>query len=81
MMDGQMLCNIVIAVVLPSIGWAARVLYEDLKDLREQHNRHRVEVAEKYVRHEQHTEIKTAIDDMRETLQQILIALGRKADR
>lgn len=81
MMDGQMLFNIVIAVILPAVGWAARMLYDDLKDLREQHNKHRVEVAEKYVRHEHHKEIQTAIDDMRETLQQILIALGRKADR
>ena len=80
-MDGQMLFNIVTAVVLPALGWAARMLYEDMKDLRQQHNAHRVEVAERYVRQDQHGEIREAIADVRETLQEILIALGGKADR
>lgn len=81
MPDFQTLLNIVLTVGLPAVGWYARIIYDEVKEVRMDLAAHKVKVAETYVTHEKHTRIEERLDSIQELLSEVLIRLGGKADR
>jgi len=73
-MDFQTVFNLVVLVGLPTLGWAMRTIYEDVKELSEKVNLHQLVVARDYATN-------SDLGKIDEKLDRILEKLERKADR
>lgn len=73
-MDFQTVFNLVVLVGLPTMGWAMRTIYEDVKRLSEKVNDHQLIVARDYATN-------SDLGKIDEKLDRILEKLERKADR
>ena len=76
MPDFQTLLNIILTIGLPAVGWYARIVYEDVKTVRDDLADHKVKVAETYVTHEKHSRIEMQLDSIQDTVTKVLIRLG-----
>lgn len=73
-MDFQTVFNLVVMVGLPTLGWAMRTIYEDVKELSQSVNSHKVEVARDYATNHD-------LGRIEEKLDRILEKVERKVDR
>jgi len=73
-MDFQTVFNLVVLVGLPTLGWAMRTLYDDVKELSSKVNEHQLIVARDYATNSDLGKIDAKLD-------RILEKIERKADR
>ena len=81
-MDVQTIVNVVGAAALAALGWFARTLWDAIAKLREDHEAHRVKVAEVYT---PKSDFKDAVDkltnEMKESFGRLFDKLDAKADK
>ena len=84
-MDSQTIFNLVVAVGLPALGWALRMIYDDVKTLNRDLAVHKVEAAKEYATKD---DLNSLVDRMSrgfesigEKMDRVLERLERKADR
>jgi len=84
-MDAQTVFNLVVGVGLPALGWALRMIYDDVKLLGKDLASHKIEAAKEYATKD---DLNTLVDRMSrgfetlgEKLDRALERLERKADR
>jgi len=73
-MDFQTVFNLVVLVGLPTMGWALRTIFEDVRALSNKVNEHQLIVARDYATN-------SDLGRIDEKLDKILEKLERKADR
>lgn len=84
-MDGQTIFNLVVGVGLPALGWALRMIFDDVRALGRDLSSHKVEAAKEYATKE---DLNTLVDRVArgfetigEKMDRVLERLERKADR
>jgi hypothetical protein len=77
-MDHQTIFNVGIGVILAGAGWWARVIWDSLRQLREDMHRIEVELPKSYVTKDDFTKTMRHIEDM---FQRIYDKLDGKADK
>jgi hypothetical protein len=77
-MDHQTIFNVGIGVILAGAGWWARVIWDSLRQLREDMHRIEVELPKGYVTKDDFTKTMRHIEDM---FQRIYDKLDGKADK
>jgi cell division protein FtsB len=81
-MDFQSAINLLGGAALTAIGWFARTVYDDVKQLRQDHEAHRREVAKEYLpRDDFNAAIEKLSSEMREGFNRLFDRLDEKADK